>query len=69
MADREKVIRAIEVHLEPNTSIGCKDCTYENDGWCMTRVMEDALALLRDPQPPKLVYCPNCGAAVEVVSK
>lgn len=27
--------------------------------------VSDALALLRE-QPPTLVYCPNCGAAVEV---
>jgi hypothetical protein len=38
--------------------------------------MEDALALLREQKPvidhvlkslPNLVYCPNCGAAVEVM--
>ena len=46
MTDREKVIKAIETHI--NDSVGCDDCTYENDGWCTTRVLTDALALLKE---------------------
>ena len=48
MADREKVIKAIETHLSTDISVGCDDCTYENDGWCTTRVLADALALLKE---------------------
>ena len=47
MPDREKVIKAIETHLSTDISVGCDDCTYENDGWCTTRVLTDALALLK----------------------
>ena len=48
MTDREKVIKAIETHI--NDSVGCDDCTYENDGWCTTRVLTDALALLKEQE-------------------
>lgn len=47
MAELEKVIKAIEVHISTDDSVGCDDCTYENDGWCMTRVLADALELLK----------------------
>ena len=46
MADREKVIKAIKTHID--YSVVCDDCTYENDGWCVTRVLTDALALLEE---------------------
>ena len=47
MPDREKTIKAIETHISTDDFVGCDDCTYENDGWCMTRVLSDALALLK----------------------
>ena len=50
MAELEKVIKAIETHFSTDDSIGCDDCTYENDGWCMTRVMADALELLKEQE-------------------
>ena len=50
MTDREKVIKAIETHISTDDSVGCNDCTYENDGWCMTRILTDALALLKEDQ-------------------
>jgi hypothetical protein len=56
MADIEKVIKAIETHISTDDSVGCDDCTYENDGWCMTRVLSDALALLKELQPRVLSY-------------
>ena len=46
MADLEKVIKAIETHIDD--SIGCDDCTYGNDGRCIARVMKDALELLKE---------------------
>lgn len=48
MAELEKVIKAIEVHISTDDSVGCDDCTYENDGWCMSRVLADALELLKE---------------------
>ena len=48
MAELDKVIKAIEVHISTDDSVGCDDCTYENDGWCMTRVFADALELLKE---------------------
>ena len=48
MIDRKKVIKAIETHLSTDISVGCDDCTYENDGWCTTRLLADILALLKE---------------------
>jgi hypothetical protein len=59
MTDREKVIKAIETHISTDDSVGCDDCTYENDGWCMTRVMTDALSLLKERNETEL--CDRCG--------
>ena len=50
MSDIEKVIKAIETHISTDDSVGCDNCTYENDGWCMTKVMADALELLKEQQ-------------------
>jgi len=69
MADREKIIKAIETHLSTDISVGCDDCTYENDGWCTTRLLADILALLKEQKAvePKtgywiyLQYCANEG--------
>ena len=69
MADREKVIKAIETHLSTDISVGCDDCTYENNGWCTTRLLADILPLLKEqeavePIPPTdesdLWKCGNC---------
>lgn len=60
MPDREKVIKAIETHLSTDISVGCDDCTYENDGWCTTRVLADALALLKDQEEPKHIIRKQC---------
>ena len=53
MADREKIIKAIETHLSTDISVGCDDCTYENDGWCTTRLLADILALLKEQERKK----------------
>lgn len=50
MPDKQKVIKAIETHLSTDDSVGCDDCTYENDGWCTTRVLSDALSLLKEQE-------------------
>lgn len=50
MSDREKVIKAIETHLSTDVSVGCDDCTYDNDGWCTTRLLADILALLKEQE-------------------
>ena len=49
MINMEKVIKAIEKHISTD-DFNCDDCDYENDGWCMTRVMADALALLKEQE-------------------
>ena len=67
MAELEKVIKAIETHISTDDSVGCDDCTYENDGWCMTRVLADALKLLNEykqlqgwAQGNGLTKCKDC---------
>ena len=57
--DREDVIKAIETHIKPVGSHDCKECTYENDGWCTTRVLTDALALLREDEK-QIAYRDQC---------
>ena len=64
MVDREKVIKAIETHLSTDISVGCDDCTYENDGWCTTRVLADALALLKEQE---IVRCKDCKHKVDTL--
>lgn len=46
MPDTEKVIKAIETHLDD--SVGCDDCAYKNTVCCMKIVLTDALALLKE---------------------
>ena len=48
MIDIDDVIKAIETHISTSAFITCDDCTYVNDGWCITRVMSDALTFLKD---------------------
>jgi hypothetical protein len=54
--DRERVIKAIETHINPSDDVGCDQCTYENDGWCMTRLLADALVLLKEQEAEKNKY-------------
>ncbi len=67
MPDREKVIRAIEIHLGSSVSNRCEGCAYKNDGGCMTQVMADALTFLLEQEPVEptwrqgLVFCGKCG--------
>ena len=68
MTDREKVIRGLETCSHAD-EVGCDQCPYystQGVRGCQSTMQMDAFALLREPQPPTLVYCPNCGAAVEV---
>lgn len=52
--DREKVIKALETHTKMDGH--CEDCPYENysmcmsRGMCVSRVMTDALALLKEQE-------------------
>ena len=50
MLERAKVIKAIETHLSTDDSVGCDDCTYDNDGWCTTRLLADILAMLKEQE-------------------
>lgn len=52
------IIKAIETHISTNGAVSCDDCTYENDGWCITRVFADALKLLQEQEP--VVHCKDC---------
>ena len=60
MPDREMVIKAIETHISADVSVGCDDCTYENDGWCITRVFADALALLKEQELGHWIFLTDC---------
>lgn len=44
--DMEKVIKAIETHTD--NSVGCYGCVYKNDPLCMTKLLTDVLALLKE---------------------
>jgi hypothetical protein len=46
MPDREKVIRAIEIHFDLNSD--CEGCAYENGEQCFKKMATDALTLLRE---------------------
>lgn len=46
--DREKIIKAIETHT--NTFVGCYGCAYNNDPVCMTRLLTDVLAILKEQE-------------------
>lgn len=48
MPDKEKVIKALEIHI--NDSVGCGDCAYKNDGLCVTVLLTDALVLLKEQE-------------------
>ena len=70
MIDRGKVIKGLECCLRA-PSDNCPNCPYEETS-CRELKM-DALALLKAEENaktvvnvPRFVYCPNCGAAVEV---
>lgn len=68
MPDREKVIKGLETcrACENYSGTNCQPCPYyERTLDCREKMYDDALALLRE-LPPKMVFCPNCGAAVEV---
>ena len=73
MPDREKVIKGLKCRARLGQDGSCNGCKYfhpysydPDTGWCdSAELWNDALSLLRE-QTPKLTYCPNCGAAVEV---
>lgn len=50
MIDREKLIKAIETHISTDDADGCSQCAYFDAG-CMTKILEDVLALLKDEEP------------------
>lgn len=72
MRNREIVIKGLQcckgdggpVHTCP------PDCPYadvdEDAGFCNEQLMQDAIVLLKAEEPPKNVYCRNCGACLEV---
>ena len=77
MPDREKVIKGLEMCEKEGTAEEiCYNCPYfgrQRDGatMCITGLMQDALALLREQEPVKpydnpLGYyrCGNCGTHV-----
>ena len=45
MIDREKVIKGLECHINPNS--GCKDCPYPFDTECFGFLLSHALELLK----------------------
>ena len=73
MADREKIIKGIDICLQ---RFHCgEDCPYYNDAkiWCEEQLREDALALLKEHEPIKPTineygeaYC-ICGENVGII--
>ena len=71
MADLENVIKAIDTHI--NLASGCDDCTYENDGGCLFRLLNDARGLLEATRSaaeplflPDHKFGCQCGAVVKL---
>ena len=48
MADLEKVIKGLEVHIKPNSR--CVGCPYPNNGLCGDQLYHDALILLKEQE-------------------
>ena len=76
MPDKEKVIKALEIHISTDDSVGCDSCAYENDERCIERVMTDALAMLKEHEPvePTIneygeIFCGNCGENVGIIGQ
>ena len=77
MPDREKVIRALEMHASGICNVlttnGKEYCPYwENTDNCMVQLLKDALELLKAQEPVKPIFdeldvsgaCGNCGHAL-----
>ena len=57
MPDREKVIRGLEACACDMRLMQCADCPYHtNKARCLTTLMRDALALLKEQEPNVLEY-------------
>lgn len=55
MADREKVIKGLEMHEKKRTGVGCLECPYAKaeggtDDWCIRGLHRDILALLKEQE-------------------
>lgn len=61
MPDREKILHELDHQVA--------DADWCDNEWkdnVPIWMLRGALALLREQKEPRLTYCPNCGAAVEV---
>lgn len=67
MADREKVIKAIEICIGDEH---CSRCSYHLTDYhamahdCRDQMMSDAIELLKEQETANLYKCPNCGTWV-----
>ena len=74
MADRKKVIKGLECcTIDPNRGVCPTDCPYSDLYYCDNVLMKDALELLKEPEPVKVIVhdedewygfyaqCPECG--------
>ena len=68
MSDREKIIKAFEIHND--RSVDCTECPCNSDDSCLEDIMEDVLALLKEQEAikPYMDYdgqdvwrCGKCG--------
>lgn len=67
MADREKTIRGLESCVYDMRLMQCVNCPYHTDkSRCLTTLMRDALALLREQEPRVLTVEEIRSGAVEV---
>lgn len=63
MSDREKAIKALEIHND--RSVNCIGCPYRSEDNCLEELMEDILVLLKEQEAVEPTWSrgkPFCGA-------
>lgn len=81
MADREKVIKGLEMHEKKRAGVGCLECPYAEaegatDDWCIRGLHRDIIALLKEQEAKPVEvcgqmftveygHCPTCGKGMD----
>lgn len=63
MADKEKILKGLEMHEKKRAGVGCLECPYAEaeggtDDWCIRGLHRDILALLKEQET--VVRCKDC---------